>query len=64
MTHDSPHDLLVLHGVRITGFADTNRIAERFALDVAATEESLRDAEAYGWTTHTAFGGTAGWSLT
>lgn len=64
MSSDSPHDLLALHGVRITGFADTPRIAQRFDLDVAATEESLRDAEAYGWTTHASFDDTAGCSLT
>ncbi|HSK22563.1 MAG TPA: hypothetical protein VK906_05275 [Egicoccus sp.] len=64
MSSDSQPDLLALHGVRVTGFADTARIAARFGLDVAATEESLRDAEARGWTTHTSFGDTAGWSLT
>ena len=64
MSHDSPPDLLVLHAVRITGFSDTAAIARRFDLDSAETEELLRDAEAHGWTTYTAFGDTAGWSLT
>lgn len=64
MGHDSPPDLLVLHSVRITGFADTATVAHRFDLDAAETEELLRDAEAHGWTTYTAFGDTAGWSLT
>ena len=64
MSHDSPPDLLVLHAVRVTGFIDTAAIAHRFDLDASETEEHLRDAEAHGWTTYTAFGDTAGWSLT
>ncbi|GII20017.1 transcriptional regulator [Planomonospora parontospora] len=64
MTRDSQPDLLVLHAVRLTGFADTPVIAHRFGLDAAETEEALRDAEARGWVRHTAFAGTGGWSLT
>lgn len=64
MSQDSPPDLLVLHAVRITGFADTAAIARRFELDPADVDEHLLDAEAQGWTTYTAFDGTAGWSLT
>ncbi|MEU7001800.1 transcriptional regulator [Nonomuraea sp. NPDC046570] len=64
MTRDSPPDLLVLHAVRITGFADTPVIAHRYELDAAKTKEVLRDAEARGWVGHTAFAGTGGWSLT
>ena len=64
MTHPSPVDLLVLHGVRVLGFADAGAIARRFHLDPAAVDEGLLDAEARGWTTHAAFGDTAGWSLT
>jgi hypothetical protein len=64
VTRDSRPDLLVLHAVRLTGFADTPVIAHRFGLDAAETEETLYDAEARGWVGHTAFAGTAGWSLT
>ena len=64
MTRDSAPDLLVLHAVRITGFADTPVIAHRYGLDAAETKEMLRDAEARGWVEHTAFAGTGGWSLT
>ncbi|MGI5290649.1 transcriptional regulator [Nonomuraea polychroma] len=64
MTHDSPPGLLVLHAVRITGFADTPVIAHRYGLDAAETKELLLDAEACGWVEHTAFAGTGGWSLT
>ncbi|WP_432869038.1 transcriptional regulator [Microbispora rosea] len=64
MTRDSAPDLLVLHAVRITGFADTPAIAHRYGLDAATTKEVLRDAGARGWVEHTAFAGTGGWSLT
>lgn len=64
MSHDSPTDLLVLHAVRILGFADADAVAGRFGLDVSETQKLLRDAEAHGWTTHMSFGETAGWSLT
>lgn len=64
MRHDPPAELLTLHAVRITGFADTPTVAQRFGLVVAQTEELLRDAEARGWTEYAAFAGTEGWSLT
>ncbi|GAA1003870.1 hypothetical protein Aple_005110 [Acrocarpospora pleiomorpha] len=64
MTPDSPPALLVLHSVRITGFADTPVIAQRYGLDAAETKEMLLDAEARGWVEHAAFAGTGGWSLT
>ncbi|MEU9891560.1 transcriptional regulator [Sphaerisporangium sp. NPDC051011] len=64
MTRDSPPGLLVLHAVRITGFADTPVIAHRYGLDTAETKELLLDAEALGWVEHAAFAGTGGWSLT
>jgi hypothetical protein len=57
-------DLLVLHAVRITGFADTPVIARRFELNAAETMEILRDAEARGWVAHVAFADLGGWSLT
>ncbi|MEV6963832.1 transcriptional regulator [Hamadaea sp. NPDC051192] len=64
MSHDSATDLLVLHAVRILGYADAPAIAARYALDEALTQELLGDAEAYGWVTHTEFAGLGGWSLT
>ena len=64
MTRVSPPDLLVLHAVRITGFADTPVLAHRYGLDAAETKEVLGDAQARGWVEHTAFAGTGGWSLT
>ncbi|MFI7131533.1 transcriptional regulator [Nonomuraea sp. NPDC050153] len=64
MTPDSALDLLVLHAVRVTGYADTPVIADRYGLDAAETKEALHDAEARGWVQYTAFAGTGGWSLT
>lgn len=64
MTADSPAELLVLHAVRILGFADQLAVARRFGLDPAETAEVLGDAEAHGWVTHARFGGVEGWSLT
>ncbi|MEV5412011.1 transcriptional regulator [Thermopolyspora sp. NPDC052614] len=64
MTQNSPLDLLVLHSVRIKGYADTPAIAHRFDLDPGQTLEALRDAEARGWVTHTGFADLQGWSLT
>ncbi|MFC4591533.1 transcriptional regulator [Sphaerisporangium corydalis] len=64
MTRESAPELLVLHAVRVTGYAGTPVIARRYGLDVARTEEVLLDAEARGWVEHTSFAGTGGWSLT
>jgi hypothetical protein len=64
VTQTSPPELLVLHAVRVLGFADTAAVTRRFELDQPETGEHLLDAEANGWVTHTAFAGTAGWSLT
>jgi hypothetical protein len=64
MSQESPPDLLVLHAVRITGFGNTVAIARRFGLDPTDANEHLLDAQARGWTAHTSFDGTTGWSLT
>lgn len=64
MTTASSPELLTLHAVRISGFADTSVIARRFGLHPAETVETLRDAEAYGWVARSAFAGLEGWSLT
>ncbi|ACQ78344.1 putative transcriptional regulator [Beutenbergia cavernae DSM 12333] len=64
MTRESPADLLALHAVRITGFADTPVLADRVGLGTAAATEALEDAEARGWVRRAAFADLAGWSLT
>ncbi|MBB2747056.1 UNVERIFIED_ORG: hypothetical protein FHR35_006935 [Microbispora rosea subsp. rosea] len=58
MTRDSAPDLLVLHAVRVLGFADTPEVAQRYGLDTAQAEGLLRDFEARGWAGHSAFAGT------
>ncbi|MGA8045411.1 MAG: transcriptional regulator [Dermatophilaceae bacterium] len=55
---------LALHAVPLLGFADTSRVASRFGLDRAQTEENLLDFEAFGWVRRSGFAGTSGWSLT
>ncbi|MFF2623721.1 transcriptional regulator [Oerskovia jenensis] len=64
MTQDSPVDLLVLHAVRVCGFADAATLARRFDLGPAETDELLGDFEAYGWVQRSAFADLSGWSLT
>ncbi len=58
-----PSDL-ILHGPRVLGFASSSKIAAHFGLDRELTDEMLLDFEARGWVTHSAFGGSAGWSIT
>lgn len=64
MTMASSPELLVLHAVRISGFADSPAIARRFRLDPARTAESLSTAEASGWVARAAFADLEGWHLT
>lgn len=64
MTQDSPVEVLVLHAVRVCGFADAATLARRFGLDTTETDELLGDFEAYGWVQRSAFADLSGWSLT
>jgi hypothetical protein len=64
MAHRSPADLLVLHAVRLNGFADTAAVAARFLLDPDQTLEDLLDAQAHGRVSRSSFADLAGWSLT
>jgi hypothetical protein len=64
MPQESPVDLLVVHAVRLRGFADTAAIAARFVLDTHQTHEELLDAEARGWVRRSSFADLTGWSLT
>lgn len=57
-------ELLVLHAVRLLGFADDAAVTGRFGLDPATTSELLLDAQAYGQVTRSQFADVAGWSLT
>lgn len=64
MSTPSPHELLVLHAVRIKGMADDRAVAARYGLPQSVTSELLGDFEAYGWIRTYRFGDTSGWSLT
>ncbi len=59
----SESTLLVLHAVRLLGFADEGRVAARFALDRGEVFESLEDFEAFGWVQRSRFAGTGGWLM-
>ena len=63
MTASEP-GLLVLHAVRLLGFAPTAAVARRFELDEAVTAELLEDHRSSGWVTWSSFADSAGWSLT
>lgn len=60
----SAPELLVLHGVRILGFASAARVGERFGLAEPEVTEVLLDDEARGWVRRDTFAGLSGWSLT
>lgn len=64
MTATSSPELLVLHSVRILGFADTSVIARRYGVDTVRAEDILLDAQASGWIQRTEFADLSGWSLT
>ncbi|MFC0452905.1 hypothetical protein [Rhodococcus jostii] len=64
MSHRTPTDILVLHAVRVLGYAETARVAARFAVPAEIAAEHLLDAQARGWVSHSAFAGDSGWSLT
>jgi hypothetical protein len=55
---------LTLHALRLRGWGAPERVAARFALDVAQTTELLLDFEASGWVRRVGFADTSGWTLT
>jgi hypothetical protein len=62
--HVSSAELLVLHGLRVKGMADSATVAERFAWDRELVEELLLDYEALGWISRVWFADIDGWALT
>lgn len=64
MTHISEPDLLVLHAVRLAGFADSRTVAERAGTGHREALRVLSEAEREGWVQHAAFADLDGWSLT
>lgn len=64
MTHQSAPDLLVLHAVRLMGFADSEAVAEHAGTSHADALRMLHEAQRAGWVQHVAFTDLNGWSLT
>ncbi|SJM71547.1 transcriptional regulator [Gulosibacter sp. 10] len=64
MTRRSAAPLLLLHAVRLEGFADSDVLAERAGLRHGEALRMLHEAQREGRVQHTAFGGIEGWSLT
>ena len=64
MTSSSSPDLLVLHAVRLLGFASAAAIATRSGLTETDATDLLEDHRARGWVSWSSFAGSAGWSLT
>lgn len=64
MTRAPGEQLLVLHAVRLRGFADAATVARRTALVPGTIEELLLDQQALGLVTWSEFAGIGGWSLT
>lgn len=64
MTHKSAPELLVLHAVRLVGFADSGAVAERAGTSHPEALRMLSEAEREGWVQHAAFADLDGWSLT
>jgi hypothetical protein len=63
-TTPSPPDLLVLHAVRLRGFASTAEVAARYHLDPRGAGERLLDHEAHGRVLRADVAGGSGWTLT
>lgn len=57
-------ELLILHAVRLLGYAPAERVAERFDRTAAEAEFRLEEFADHGWVTYSSFGDDGGWSLT
>ncbi|MEU4807127.1 transcriptional regulator [Actinosynnema sp. NPDC023587] len=64
MTGRSAPELLILHAVRLLGFANSATVAERAGASHDDTLRVLREAERAGWVQHVEFADLGGWSLT
>ncbi|NKY60087.1 hypothetical protein [Nocardia flavorosea] len=64
MSRISAPELLILHAVRLLGFAGSAAIAARFDTSHEETLRLLRAADRNGWVQHSAFFDVDGWSLT
>ncbi|MEV4901183.1 transcriptional regulator [Citricoccus sp. NPDC055426] len=63
-TGPSSPELIVLHAVRLAGFADTAAVTERSVLDASTIERHLIELARGGLVDRMSFGGTGGWILT
>lgn len=64
MSHQSQPELLILHAVRLLGFAGDAAVAERAGRSEDEARLVLRGAEEAGWVQHLELFGLSGWSLT
>ncbi|WP_022891332.1 hypothetical protein [Agromyces subbeticus] len=64
MTWRSRDELLVLHAVRLAGFADTAAVADRVALPASIVGETLRVLEVQHLVERLTFADSGGWILT
>ncbi|SMX91690.1 MULTISPECIES: transcriptional regulator [unclassified Brevibacterium] len=64
MSHRSEPQLLVLHAVRLLGFAGEDAVARRAGVGAEETLVRLHQAERSSWVQHLELFGVNGWSLT
>lgn len=64
MSHRSEPKLLILHAVRLLGFADEAAVASRAGASCEKALLVLREAHDAGWVQYLEFFDLAGWSLT
>lgn len=64
MSRPSSKELLILHAVRLTGFAHPTALAKRARVSEIDVSRFLQHAEQQGWVQHFDFADLEGWSLT
>ena len=64
MSAESAPSLLILHAVRVLGFADSGAIARHARSSGERTRQVLHEAAGAGWGQHAEFADLHGWSLT
>ena len=64
MRVNSEPSLLVLHAVRLLGFAPAEDIARRSGLQISDTSKILEEAQRAGWVQMSGFADLRGWALT
>ncbi|MBM7368465.1 transcriptional regulator [Gordonia hydrophobica] len=64
MSHRSTPELLILHAVRLIGFASGDAVAAHAGTSTSEAARVLDEADRHGWVQHLAFADLEGWSLT